>query len=288
MAECESLIAEVHAARSAHRRATTLAERDRVTALAESLGARLHDRLRTAGEQLRALQVDDSAFAELHGSSSAGAQIRSSLHARTVRHLASSLQRGEAALSDLRAELRARTERELRFVDPSLPEEQVSALADSGSAADFVRAHLQSESEAELRAAVAVIQQRQLGIRALQRQVTQLADLFRDLHGLAELQQESVDVIERRLAAARAAAAEGEEQIQQAHAWQTTANIVGSTHEHSSCGRSRSLRLMIRSEMSMCSWTEAHGSFWMRFGCGCCRCLCFALSSISVASASVC
>jgi len=128
--------------------------------------------------------------------------------------LASSLQPSESALSDLRAELRARTERRLRLVDPSLGEEQVSALADSVSSADFVRAHLQADSEAELRASVGVIQQRQLGFRALPRQVTQqLADLFRDLHALTEMQQESVDVIEGRVAAARLAAAEGEEQI---------------------------------------------------------------------------
>ena len=40
----------------------------------------------------------------------------------------------------------------------------------------------------------------------------QLAELFRDLADLVELQQESADVAERKLAATRAAAEEGEEQ----------------------------------------------------------------------------
>jgi len=161
------------------------------------------------------------------------------------------------ALAVLRAELRARTERELRFVDPSLGEEQVSALADSVSSADFVRAHLQADSEAELRASVGVIQQRQLGFRALPRQVTQqLADLFRDLHALTEMQQESVDVIEGRVAAARLAAAEGEEQIEEAHSWQTIANIVCSTHTHSCRGWIWSCQLM-EGGMGKCVATPA-------------------------------
>ena len=229
LSECEPLVAEVRAVRRAHGRETTSAERERLAALAEELGARLQGRLRAARELLRTLQAEDAEFAELHGSASVAVQIRAGLHSRAVRAYAATLRGADTELAALRDDLRARTERELLFVDPSLGAAQLDALVDSGHAAEFVRAHLVAESEAELRAAVAVIEQRQLGLRALERQVQRLAELFRDLADLVELQQESADVVERRLATTRAAAEQGEEQIGEAYKWQTKATLVRSS-----------------------------------------------------------
>ena len=222
-------MAEVRAVRQAHGRAPTAAERERLAVLAEELVARLQGRLQAARELLRALQAEDAEFAELHGSASVAVQIRADLHSRAVRAYATTLRSADTKLAALRDDLQARTERELLFVDPSLSAAQLDALVDLGHAAEFVRAHLVAESEAELRAAVAVIEQRQLGLRALERQVQQLAELFRDLSDLVELQQESADVVERRLVATRAAAEQGEEQIGEAYKWQTKANLVRSS-----------------------------------------------------------
>ncbi len=183
--------------------------------------------LRKARAQLKQIEAEDAVFSSRVGPSTAASQIRDNLRSQASRALASSMSDLRSALERAQAELARRSERELRIVAPELPPEDVARLIECDKVGEFVQAHLLSDAShppsTELLARVAGIQERQIGILSLQRQVVQLADLFKDLSFLVESQQISIDSIDRSIRSARNSTEAAEETIQEAKEYQTKA-----------------------------------------------------------------
>jgi syntaxin 1B/2/3 len=161
-------------------------------------------------------------FAE-HGEAAATSQIRTNLHHKAAQDFAAAVQTYRAALNKFQSDLRARSAREVKLVDPTLDEQKVEQLVDSGSASQFVQAKLLDEPSEHLKSTVSSIEGRFLEIRALERSVLEIAELFQDMHVLVSLQQDSLDIVERHIVKAKNHAERGEVDIQKASKWQDKA-----------------------------------------------------------------
>jgi syntaxin 1B/2/3 len=237
LAEVSGALDEVRSLTAAHSRAATRDARARATARVEDLGASVvAPGLKRAKTILDSIAKEDAAVSrsasacalEVQGGDSAAAKIRANMQSLALGKYRAMVQRAREATESFESQLRARTERDLSVVNPDLSAGQVHALVESGEASEYVRAQLLSDAEsaARIEATLGDIEARQLGILALERQVRHLAELFRDLDTLVDLQQESIDVIERHISETKKNTEKGEVQVQQAYHWQTKANKV--------------------------------------------------------------
>jgi len=75
----------------------------------------------------------------------------------------------------------------------------------------------------DLRDCIADIEQRHEDVLRLERQVREVYELFKDLAVLVDIQQDSLDVIEKHIKSAKDYAARGEEHLKQGEIYQTQA-----------------------------------------------------------------
>jgi t-SNARE complex subunit (syntaxin) len=102
------------------------------------------------------------------------------------------------------------SKRQVRFVLPDISEEKLERYVDEGKEQELLRQTLITDS---VREAVQAIEERHVDILRLEQQVHEVYELFRDLATLVDLQQESMDVIERRIRTAGEYTHKAEEEL---------------------------------------------------------------------------
>jgi len=125
-----------------------------------------------------------------------------------------------AASHEFKQALQERTRRQLKIVDSEISDEDIEKIVESGQANDVIKQALISDN---LQNVVRDIEERHLDILKLEKQVLEVYELFRDLATLVELQQESLDVIETRITAARDYTVQAEKELHSAENYQTKA-----------------------------------------------------------------
>lgn len=128
---------------------------------------------------------------------SAKTQMRQNLYQNNIRHFHSVMSEYNGSVNEFKQNLQDFQRRQLKYVDNKegngLNDEQIEKIIESGQANEFIKKALVSD---DLKDVVAEIEQRHLDIVRLAQQVAEVAELFKDLAALVDMQQESLDVIE--------------------------------------------------------------------------------------------
>jgi syntaxin 1B/2/3 len=163
------------------------------------------------------ISTENKAYRELHGNT-AMTQIRFNSWTQHTRKFQETMKMYNEAIMGFKSQLRMRTKSLIRQVDPALSEEQLDSMVDSHiDPQQLVSKALLSENVLE---EVKNIEARHVVLLELEKQVMEVAELFRDLQVLVELQQESLDVISKNIEKTKVNTEKGEENIVQAKRWQ--------------------------------------------------------------------
>jgi syntaxin 1B/2/3 len=166
--------------------------------------------------QLDAIKVQDAAYAK-QNKDSAKNQMRVNLYQTHIRRFHTDMNEYNAAAHEFKQSLQERTRRQLKIVDSTITDEEVEKIVASGQAEGVIKQVLISEN---LQDVVRDIEDRHLDILKLERQVLEVYELFKDLATLVDIQQESLDVIENRVAKAKAYVEKGEKELVKAEGYQ--------------------------------------------------------------------
>ena len=156
-----------------------------------------------------------------YGSNSVGSHIRLNLYSKAVRDIGHSIHSYHTALHAIESDLRTRSAQDIRLVDPTLSDDEVNRLIDSDSSGRFITDRLLSPSF-DLEQRLRGIETRHAEIRRIAREVEYLSQLFRDISMLVDQQQETIDIIERRIMSSQRDTLVAEEKIVKAEQWMTT------------------------------------------------------------------
>jgi len=170
-------------------------------------------------KKLDDIKADNEAFQQKHAKEGASAklQMRQNLYQTYARKFHQVMNDYNTASQEFKRSLKERIKRQLKIVEPDMTEDEVQKIVDSGQANDVIKKALISEN---LQNVVADIEERHQEILALERQVLEVFELFKDLATLVDLQQESLDVIETRIQNSRAYVESGEKELKQAEEYQ--------------------------------------------------------------------
>jgi len=161
-------------------------------------------------------QENDEFASRGENKGSAKAQMRQNMYSTHARKFHSEMNTFNQASNDFKNALKDRTRRQLAIIDRNLPAEQIEEIVDSGRAEEVIQGII----TADLDNVVAEIEERHQGIMKLERQVLEIYELFKDLATLVDLQQETFDVIERRLNNAQAFTAQAVEDLKKGEEYQ--------------------------------------------------------------------
>jgi len=179
----------------------------------------------TIKAQLDKIKMLNEQFAK-DNKDSAKTQMRINLYQTHIRRFHQVMNDYNTASYEFKQHLQDTVRRQLRIVNKDLPDEEIDKIVESGKAQDVIRQTLISD---DIKDVVNDIEERHLDILKLERQVMEVYELFRDLATLVDLQQESLDVIENRVANAKAYAEKGEVQLITAEKYQkrhASGNVV--------------------------------------------------------------
>jgi len=151
---------------------------------------------------------------------SAKAQVRDNMYQTNIRKFHQVMNDYNAASHEFKQALQERTRRQLKIVDSEISDDDIEKIVESGQANDVIKQALISDN---LQNVVRDIEERHLDILKLEKQVLEVYELFRDLATLVELQQESLDVIETRITAARDYTVQAEKELHSAENYQQKA-----------------------------------------------------------------
>jgi t-SNARE complex subunit (syntaxin) len=185
----------------------------------DSLDQIMSETTRTGREiknALDAIKVQDAAYAK-QNKDSAKNQMRVNLYQTHIRRFHTDMNDYNAASHEFKQSLQERTRRQLKIVDSKISDEDIEKIVASGQAEGVIKQVLISET---LQDVVRDIEDRHLDILKLERQVLEVYELFKDLATLVDIQQESLDVIENRVAKAKDYVEKGEKELQQAEIYQ--------------------------------------------------------------------
>eukprot|EP00461_Guttulinopsis_vulgaris_P003221 UN03222 len=96
-----------------------------------------------------------------------------------------------------RENITSRMVRQVKIIDPTKGEDEARSLIENGQAEQMISKALASDN---LKEVVAELRARNQELLALQRNVEQLYEMFRDLYNLIEMNGESINIIEQRVA----------------------------------------------------------------------------------------
>jgi t-SNARE complex subunit (syntaxin) len=113
-----------------------------------------------------------------------------------------------------------RDRRRVHYANPALSEEEVERILENGQADAVVRSAMMSE---ELKSVVRDIDARHQEILALERQVLEVYELFKDLALLTSLQQETIDSIDGHVRRAKTHVEKGNDSLEKAEKHQKAA-----------------------------------------------------------------
>jgi len=146
--------------------------------------------------------------------------MRSNLYQTHIRKFHAVMNEYNIAAHSFKQDLQARQRREIKIVDPVLGDDEVDKIIESGKAQDVIKEALISDN---LKNVVHAIEERHLDILKLENQVLEIYELFRDLATLVDLQQESLDVIERKIIKAKNYTEKAEVELNAAEEYQKKA-----------------------------------------------------------------
>jgi t-SNARE complex subunit (syntaxin) len=120
---------------------------------------------------------------------------------------------------DFKQSLQARAKRNLKNLVPAgkLSDQELDKIVEEGNADQVIK---QMHSGGEVQDVVKDIELRHKEILGLERQVLEVYELFKDLALLVDTQQESLDIIEKRIGSAKAHVADAESQLEIAESYQ--------------------------------------------------------------------
>jgi len=168
---------------------------------------------------LQAIQAKDQEDRRKKGDS-AKQRMRESVYQVQSAQVSRSWEEFVTTSQECQRSLKDRDRRHIHFVQPKLSETQIDEIMAAGQTDSVIRAALMSE---ELKLVVKDIDSRHQDILALERQVLELSELFKDLATLAQLQQESLDSIEGHVQKAKAHVEKGEDNLEKAEKHQKAA-----------------------------------------------------------------
>ncbi len=105
-------------------------------------------------------------------------------------------------------------------VDKTLDDKVIDKLVEEGKSQEVLDGALMSD---DLRDCIGDIEQRHADVLRLERQVREVYELFKDLAVLVDVQQDSLDVIEKHIHAAKDYAEKGADHLKQAEDYQNSA-----------------------------------------------------------------
>lgn len=120
-------------------------------------------------------------------------KIRDNIAVKHTQRLYALTSAGAGTIDSIKAECTARDTRRLRIIAPSMTDEQTAQIIQDGNVSKYVKSELLTDRLAHT---VANLEQRQLRIRELERNVLEIYQLFRDLETLTDLQTESLGRID--------------------------------------------------------------------------------------------
>jgi len=127
---------------------------------------------------------------------SAKGQIRINAYQTHVRQFHHVMNEYNSVSHQFQQSIQDRTRRQIKYVAPKLPDNLVQEIIQSGQAQDVILTGLTED-------VVQDIQARHTDILRLEHEILEVHELFRDLATLVDLQQESLDIIENRIANAK-------------------------------------------------------------------------------------
>jgi len=170
-------------------------------------------------KQLEVINAENEKYKKDH-KDSARMQMRTNLYQTHVRRFHQCMNEFNSVSQEFKQSLQDRTRRQLKIVDKNISDDDVEKILESGKANDVIKQAYISE---ELEDVVRDIEDRHQDILKLERQVQEVFELFRDLAALVDLQQDSLDVIEARVASAKDYTEKAEVELKQAEVYQASA-----------------------------------------------------------------
>jgi|YelNatPaOPRAMG01_1025707.scaffolds.fasta_scaffold20634_3 syntaxin 1B/2/3 len=162
-------------------------------------------------------------------SSSAQARIIGGTHAALSRRFLSALKDFQQLQGECDSELREQAERELRIMNPDITHEQATAILEaagsSGNAGELMRQQMLQATDRDyeqIRIVARDMEERAAALRELESGMEELRNIFLDMSVLVESQGETLDEIEKNIAAAKVSTKRGTRKLQTARKRQRT------------------------------------------------------------------
>ena len=174
---------------------------------------------RLARKEIEDISRENNNFFGTEGSDVATTQIRTNLILKAQRDYTNTMKEYHAVLNEFQTSLRKRSARDIRLVDPTLSDAKVDSLVDSGEASKFFQSQLLADGdidEIDIEERVSTLERRHSEINRLEKEVQMVAELFRDLALMVESQQETIDVIDKKVMSAKNATGRGEVSVVEA------------------------------------------------------------------------
>ncbi|KAK4531899.1 hypothetical protein CCYA_CCYA10G2756 [Cyanidiococcus yangmingshanensis] len=160
---------------------------------------------------------------------SAQARIVAGTHAALSRRFLSALKDFQQLQGECDSELREQAERELRIMNPAITHEQATAILEaagsSGSAGELMRQQMLQATDRDyeqIRIVARDMEERAAALRELESGMEELRNIFLDMSVLVESQGETLDEIEKNIAAAKISTKRGTRRLQTARKRQRT------------------------------------------------------------------
>jgi syntaxin 1B/2/3 len=165
-------------------------------------------------------EENDQFDAESGNQNSARSQVRNNLYQATCRRFQEHMAEFTDAREAFRQNIQDRMVRQIQIVDPSKDSSEARQLVENGLAEQIITKALASDN---LREVVQELRARNQELMNLQRNVESLYEMFKDLYALIEMQGESLNIIEQRVARSLDYVQKGEEALKSAKKHQSKA-----------------------------------------------------------------
>jgi len=214
-AAIESNIASISGIAKDLENCTTKEQRDALTKKFENLMETTTGFGTSCQKQLMAVNEANKEFSKNADFQAAAARsrLRSNIYTVHVRRLKQLMADYNTVVASFKAQLTARTKRELALVDPKLTSADIDAILETGEAQNVVQSALVSDDAQKVLRSLAG---RRDDIKQIEKQVLEVYELFQNLQTLVDNQQESLDNIENHVHTTLAYAEKAEEELEQA------------------------------------------------------------------------
>lgn len=189
---------------------------------------KIMDDTKTIAQQVKkvlsGIKADDDEFAEeAEDKNKNQVEMRTNLYNSTARDFHDIMNDYSSCCKDARKDLKDRTRRRLHIVsNQELSEQQVEELLDDPERAEqVIKQAIVGDS---IKSLVNEVNQRQDQMKNLERQITEVFEMFKDLSVLIDLQGEHIEVISTHVSNANQAIVEANEELKKAQVHQKSAS----------------------------------------------------------------